>query len=241
MSSNSDQATPNASPKQENLLVNLAFNIVIPALILSKLSSDEYLGTTLALIVALAFPLAYGVMDFIQRDKVNIFSILGIVSTLLTGSISLLKLGPEYIAIKEAAIPGIIGIVVLISTWTPFPLVGKLIMNDAIFNTPKLNADIAERNTQERLQSVLRNCSIMVAGSFAFSSVMNYLLATWVVVSDPGTVAYNEELGKMTALSYPVIALPSMIIMGITLFYLIKNIQKLTGNSIEHYMLTGKA
>lgn len=241
MSANLQSSSEKSAPaKQENLLVNLAFNIVIPALILSKLSGEQHLGTTLALIIALAFPFAYGVWDFFQRDKVNIFSILGIVSTLLTGSISLLKLGPEYIAIKEATIPGVIGLVVLISTWTPYPLVGKLIMNDAIFNLAKLNADIAARDAQARLNGILRNCSLMVASSFAFSSLMNYLLATWVVVSDPSTVAYNEELGKMTALSYPVIALPCMIIMGGTLYYLIHHIQKITGNSIEQYLLTGK-
>lgn len=228
-------------PKKENLLVNLAFNIVIPAVILSKFSSDAWLGTTWGLVIALAFPLAYGVMDFFQRATVNIFSVLGVVSTLLTGSISLLKLGPEYIAIKEAAIPGLIGIIVLASTWTPYPLIGKLIMNEAIFDLKKLNTVIAERQAEPQLKTVLRNCSFLVAFSFAFSSLMNYLLATWVVVSDPGTVAYNEELGKMTALSYPVIALPSMIIMGTALFYLIRHIQKITGHSIEEYLLAAQS
>lgn len=226
----------NPPAKKENLLLNLAFNIVIPALILSKLSNEQYLGITLGLVVALAFPFFYGILDFFQRDKINIFSILGIVSTLLTGGISLLKLGPEYIAIKEAAIPGLIGIIVFISTWTPYPLVGKLILNDAIFNLEKLNHDIAKLNVEQELKRILRNCSFLVTLSFAFSSMMNYLLAVWVVVSDPGTVAYNEELGKMTALSYPVIALPSMVIMGFALFYLIRQLQKITQCSIEEYL-----
>lgn len=231
---------PSSKPKQENLLVNLAFNIAIPALILSKLSNEQYLGTTLGLIIALAFPLAYGVMDFFQRDKINVFSILGVISTLLTGSISLLKLGPEYIAIKEAAIPGLIGAIVFISTWTRYPLVGKLILNDAIFNLEKLRQAITAKNAEHDLKRVLRNCSFLVTLSFIFSSVMNYLLAVWVVVSPAGTAAYNEELGKMTALSYPVIALPSMVIMGIALFYLIRHIQKLTATPIEEFLLIDK-
>ena len=228
---------PDKSAKKENLWVNLAFNIAIPAIILSKFSNDDYLGITFGLVVALAFPFLYGVMDFFQRDKINIFSVLGVISTLLTGSISLLKLGPEYIAIKEAAIPGLIGITIFISTWTRFPLVGKLIMNEAIFNLKKLNQAISDHQAEEQLNKVLRNCSFLVSLSFAFSSMMNYLLAVWVVVSDPGTVAYNEELGKMTALSYPVIALPSMIIMGAALFYLVRHIQKITGKGIEEFLL----
>lgn len=238
----SNQALENSAtpPKQENLLVNIAFNIIIPAVILSKFSNEQYLGTTLGLVIALAFPLAYGFLDFFQRDKVNIFSVLGVVSTLLTGTISLLKLPPEYIAIKEAAIPAMIGIIVLISTWTPFPLVGKLIMNEAIFNIAKLNQAVAEKGAELRLQQVLRNCSYFVTVSFAFSATMNYLLAVWIVVSDPGTAAYNEELGKMTALSYPVIALPSMVLMAGALFYLIHHIQKITEQSIEEFLYLKK-
>lgn len=231
------QATP---PKQENLLVNLAFNIAIPAIILSKFSNDEYLGTTLGLVIALAFPLTYGVLDFFQRDKINIFSVLGVVSTLLTGTISLLKLPPEYIAIKEAAIPALIGLIILASTWTRYPLVGKLIMNEAIFNLAKLNQAVKDKGAELRLQQVLKNCSYFVTVSFAFSATMNYLLAVWIVVSDPGTAAYNEELGKMTALSYPVIALPSMVLMAGALFYLIHHIQKITEQSIEEFLYIKK-
>ena len=222
--------------KRENIWVNLIFNIIAPSLILSKLSSEEYLGTTTALIVALAFPLSYGLLDFKQRHTINIFSVLGLISTLLTGTISLLKLPPEYIAIKEAAIPGMIFLIVLFSTWTPYPLVEKLIFNEAIFKLDKLKDIVSSKNLDAELHRIMQNCSYLVAASFALSSVLNYLLAVYIVVSEPGTVAYNEELGKMTALSYPVIALPSMIVMGSALFYFMRSIQKLTGHEIEEFL-----
>ena len=60
----------------------------------------------------------------------------------------------------------------------------------------------------------------MLAGTFLFSSVMNYLLARWVVTSPAGTEAFNNELGRMTLLSYPVIAIPSMLMMMGVMFYL---------------------
>jgi len=227
--------------KQENIWLNLLFNIIAPSLILSKLSGPEHLGTTYALIIALAFPLSYGLGDFFKRGKVNIFSILGLISTLLTGTISLLKMPPEYIAIKEAAIPGLIFCIVLISTWTPYPLVEKLILNEALFNLDKLKTTIAEKNLEAPMHKVMQNCSYLVAASFALSSVLNYILAVMIVVSEPGSVAYNEELGKMTALSYPVIALPSMIVMGSAIFYFLRNIQKLTGHSFEDFIHTPPA
>ena len=75
------------------------------------------------------------------------------------------------------------------------------------------------------------------AGSFFLSSVLNYGLAKWILVSPPGTEAYTAELGKMTALSYPIIVIPSMIIMMTALFYLMNRVTKLTGLSLEEMMV----
>lgn len=235
-----DKQPAKPSVKKENLWINLAFNIAIPALILSKLSGAEYLGPTLGLIVALAFPLFYGLMDFRSRHKINIFSVLGLASTVLTGTISLLQLGPQYIAIKEAAIPGIIFCAVMVSSWTSYPLVEKLIFNDSIFDLEKLNAVLDNTHSQARLASVLKNSSYMVAFSFLFSSILNYVLAKAIVVSAPGTEAYNAELGKLAVYSYPVIALPCTVIMMASLFYLMHHLQKITGQEIEEFLLLGK-
>ncbi|BFM11377.1 hypothetical protein R50072_15300 [Simiduia litorea] len=225
-----------AKPKRESMLVNLLFNIVIPTLILTKLSNDEWLGTKLGLIIALAFPIIYGVKDFYQRGKFNFFSALGVVSVLLTGGISLLELDPKYIAIKEAAIPGILGLATLLSLKTKFPLVRTFLYNDQIIKVDVVNHALDEFGNHTAFETVLRNATYLLACSFALSSVLNYVLAKWIVVSAPGTAAFNEELGKMTALSYPVIALPAMAIMIFTLFYLFSNIKKLTHLNLEDIM-----
>ena len=50
MTNSTDTERASAPPaKKESLLANLLLNIIIPTLILSKLSSDEYLGTKLAI------------------------------------------------------------------------------------------------------------------------------------------------------------------------------------------------
>jgi hypothetical protein len=79
----------------------------------------------------------------------------------------------------------------------------------------------------------MKRSAFYIAGSFVFSSILNYSLAVLIVKSQPGTVAYTEEIGKMTALSFPVIAIPSMILMAIILFYMIKQIKKLTNLEFE--------
>lgn len=237
MTNSTDTERPSAPPaKKESLLANLLLNIIIPTLILSKLSSDEYLGTKLAIVVALAFPFAYGLKDLIGNGKVNFYSALGIVSIMLTGGIGLLELDAEYMAIKEATIPGILGIATVGSLYTRWPLVRTFVYNDKIFATEKIAAGLAFKGTETDFERTLTTASWMIAGSFFVSSVLNYVLAKVILQSPPGTVAFNEELAKMTALSYPVIVIPSMIIFAAALFYLIRRLTRLTGLSFEEML-----
>jgi len=56
------------------------------------------------------------------------------------------------------------------------------------------------------------------------------------LVSEPGTTAYTEELGRMTALSYPVIVIPSMILLITALWYLFAQIKKITGEELDNFI-----
>lgn len=231
----------NSRPKQkkESFWANLLMNIVIPTLILTKLSGDDYLGATWGLIVALAFPITYGLRDFLVNRKINVFSALGIISVLLTGGLTLLHLAPEYFAIKEAAIPGILGLATLISIKTRYPLVKTFIYNDKVLKIHKVAIALQEHGTQKHFERTLTNASIMIAVSFFLSSVLNYVLAKIILVSQPGTTEFNAELGKMTALSYPIIALPMTLIMMGTLFYVFRSIRVLTHLTLEEVINDG--
>ncbi|OGO85925.1 MAG: MFS transporter [Chromatiales bacterium RIFOXYA1_FULL_46_5] len=222
--------------KSSGFLINLAFNIIIPTLILSKLSEDHQLGPIWALVAALAFPLGFGVWELQQSKKVNFLSVLGVLSVLLTGGISLLQLDPAYIAIKEAAVPGIIALVVLISQRSKYPLVKKILLNDELMDLTKLEASLKAHNAEQLFADKLQNCAYLVAGSFVVSSILNYGLAKYLLVSAPGTAAFNEELAQMTALSFPVIALPCTIMLMVAIWYLFSQIGKVTGESIESFI-----
>jgi len=222
-----------APEKQESLLLNLAFNLLVPTLVLTKLSDPEFLGIKLAIVIALSFPIGYGIHDFLTRGKLNFFSALGVVSVALTGGISLLELDAIYIAIKEASIPAIFGAATLISLKTSQPLIHTFLLNDAILEIQKINTALKDNGRKPEFDKLLINASWILAGSFFLSSLLNYLLAVIILTADPGTVAFNEQLGKMTALSFPVIALPAMLVMMGNLFYLFRGITKLTGMSLE--------
>lgn len=231
------KATSQNQPKQQTgFLVNLVFNIILPTLVLTKLSTPDTLGPQLGIVVALLFPIGFGLWDLKNSGKFNPLSILGIVSVFLTGGISLLELDPAYIAIKEAAIPGVIGLAVLISQKTPYPIVKKLLLNDQIVNMKLVKDELEKRDKVEEFEKKVGFSSLIVAASFFLSSALNYFLAVWILVSPPGTPEYNEELGQMTALSYPVIVVPSMILLFVAIFYLFAQLKKLTGQDIETFM-----
>ena len=111
----------------------LLFNFGIPILILRKANdwvgdlliqwlevpTESKLVPSLILIFALLFPFSYGAYDLLKRKKWNFFSILGIISILLTGGIGLIPGGTvNMFAIKEAAIPAIIGLITLFTLRT---------------------------------------------------------------------------------------------------------------------------
>ena len=231
------QAQTPPAKKKSGLLSNLLINVAIPALILSKLSGADALGPVWALVLALAFPLGFGLWELKQAGKVNFFSVLGIISVLLTGGISLLQLPPSYIAIKEALVPALIGIVVLVSQYTPYPLVKKLLINPELLDMPKLEQALTAQNNNAVFNQRMGRAGYIVASAFFLSAVLNYILAKAIVVSQPGTTAYAEELGRMTWLSYPVIVLPMMVMLMGAIIYMFMQIGRLTGQSLEDFIL----
>ena len=212
---------------KNNPLLELLITIVFPSLILMKFSDTESLGTVNALMLALAFPLFWGVRDLLTRRKVNLLAALGLVSILLTGGIGLLQLDTQWLAIKEATIPGLIGLTVAISAHTSYPLVRVLLFSPALMDVDRIQHALDQRGNRAAFEARLKTATWMLAGSFFFSAAMNFALATWMVTSPSGTTAFNEELGRFTLLSYPMIALPSMLIMLLVLYYLSRTIHTL--------------
>ncbi len=222
-------SAPTSPPVRENLLLNLVCNIALPTLVLTKFSGERWLGPVGGLVVALAFPVGYGVYDFARRRRANVISILGFVGTLITGGLGLLKLSALAFAIKEAAIPAVIGAVVLLSQRTRRPLVKELLFNEQVINIPRVEAALAERQAQPAFARLLARASYGLAGTFLLSAIANFWLARWILQGEPGTTEFNAALGRMNLLSWPVIALPSMLMLLAILWRMLQGIEKLTG------------
>ncbi len=231
---NSPAITTNNSPAHKpRPLIDLLVSIIIPSVILMKFSGEGDLGASGALITALAFPISWGLFELVKYRKFNFIALLGLISVLLTGGIGLLQLDTQWLAIKEAAIPGILGIAVLISTRTPYPLIKTLLYNPKILNVDKISHKLEQLGQTEMFESRLMKATYLLGGTFFFSSLMNYVLAVWIVTSPAGSAEFNEQLGQMTLLSYPMIAIPSMLMMMAIFYYLWRTINGITGLALE--------
>ena len=168
-------------------MIDLLLSIVIPSIILMKFSGDNELGATTALVVALAFPVGLGLYELIRFRNTNYIALLGLVSVLLTGSIGLLQLDAQWLAVKEAAIPALLGIVVLVSARLGYPVIRLLLYNPKLLNIERISTILSARGQERVFENRLLNATYLLGATFFFSAVMNYLLARWIVVSPSGT------------------------------------------------------
>jgi hypothetical protein len=240
---NSKNSSSAAKPpvKKENTFLNLGFNIILPILVLNK--GKKWLGPYLepyfenvavgVLIIALLFPVGYFIYDYLKRSKYNLFSILGLISVLLTGGIGILEIPTEWFAVKEAAIPLLLGVAVVVSLKTPYPLIRTLLYNPEILDVDKVHVALVKHDSESAFEQLLVKCTWLLALSFLVSGVLNFVLARWIVVSPSGSDAFNSEVSKMMAWSWPVIVIPSMVIMMIALWMLLGGIKRMTGLELE--------
>lgn len=224
-----------APPVRENLLLNLACNVFLPGLILDKLSKADRLGPLWALVVAIALPLGYGLWDWSRRRQWNFFSTLGIAGTFASGGLGLgthlgwWKATALWYAIKEASIPALIGLAIPLSLRTRSPLIRSLLYNDQILNTARIADALKVRNAQSAFDRLLVQSSWLLTASFILSAALNFILALWLLKAEPASEEWNQQLGRMSWMSWPIIVVPSMGMMMWALFRLMNGIQKVTG------------
>lgn len=216
--------------------IDLLLGVVLPSIILMKFSDSDALGIKGALILALAFPVILGLYELIRYRSRNYIALLGVVSVLLTGGIGLLELDPKWLAVKEAAIPALIGMTIIGAAMLGYPLVKNLLYSPKLFDTDKINRILDQNGQQDVFNARLTMATYMIGVTFFFSAAMNYILTVWIVTSPAGSEAFNEELGQLTLVSYPVIALPSMAMMLGILYFLWRTIRAYTGLTMEEVL-----
>ncbi len=231
--------TGSSPPRRENLWISLGCNIAAPLIILKQ--GDKVLPASpeIILAVALLFPLGYGLRDFIKLKKYNFVSIIGFVSVLLTGGIGLLELPVKWFIFKEAAVPAAIGLAVLVTLKTRYPLVKVLLYNPAVFDVAQIEARLRERGSRADFDRLLGRCTLWLAGSFFMSSVLNYFVARHFIRTEPALnkPQFNHEVADMLLWSQLIIVVPSMVVMFFILWRFLHGIRGLAGLEMEQALL----
>lgn len=235
--------------KKENPFLNLGFNIILPVIILNKgqnfISSDT--SAIYILIIALFFPFAYGLTDFIRKQKLNIFSVIGLVSIAFTGGLALLELKGIYFAIKEAGIPLILACVTWGSIIVKKPLASLLIFKSSLFDIQKIQSRLEDRGNKLEFKKLMNQATWVLVGSLVLSAVLNFVIALFVFTEINPTLEegvrrqiLNEQVADMTWMGYVFIALPLTVITGFLLWWMLRQLKRWTGLTLEELVPQAK-
>jgi hypothetical protein len=224
------------APKPENLLVNLVCNIALPTFVLTWASHKERLGPKWALIVALVFPIAYGLRDFAVRRRCNFISLMGFGSILVTGGFGLMNLDGFWFAVKDAAVPTLIALAVLGSMNAKEPIVHEMLFNPQVIDVERVEAALAARGAQAGFRQLLRSSSYLIAMAMLISAALNYTFARWIIRSPPNTPEFTQELGRMHWVSMLGLSVPIMAMMLFALWRLLKGVESLTGLKVDEIL-----
>ena len=249
--------------QQQHPLANIVLNVIVPVLVLTYLSKDPavqqqlgkvpkpwHIGPLWAMALALCVPLGYGIWHYVRTRKANFFSALGLVSVLLSGTLTLylwnhngtVKPNAGFLfGIKEALIPMVLGVAILASHRSASPLIRVFLYNEAIFDIPKIEARVAEIAAQDRYDRLLLGATRLFATSFLLSAVFNLCLANWLFRGFDSTAInalenYNAIVGKVVGWAFAIIGLPVIVFLFFTLRRLLKGLGDLTGFTDEEMM-----
>lgn len=256
--------TKTPKPAQEHPLANILINVLIPVLALSLLSKDPaiqemlgkavkpwHIGPLKALIIALAFPICYGLWFFAKTKKMNFFSGLGLLSVLLTGGLTLFLWNKDgtvkehaavLFGLKEASIPFVLGIAIIASHWSKTPLLRTFLYTDSIFDINKIEGKVRELGVEIDYRKVLLNATLLFAASFFVSTLLNFGMAMYFLgdldhAAPDAMSEFNAKVAKVTGWGFLVIGVPIMVFLLLTLKRLLNGLRGITGFNDEELMV----
>lgn len=245
-------SSQNSASDNENPLINLLANVAAPIFILTKCSKQGeswyHFGPQLAMLLAVALPLAYGVWFFIKAKKANFFSVLGLVAVLATGLLALYLYNEDgtvkdssafLFSLKEAIIPLLLGACVLGSHWVGTPLIRMFLYQPELFDIERIEGKVEELKRQQEYRKTLFSATCIFASSFVFSAIANYFLAYFFLNGAETDETFNEAIAKLTFWGFVAIGLPMTVGLIGLLFFLRNKLAKVTGMHPGEVLLIG--
>ncbi len=241
--------------------LNVVLSVLAPVIILDTCSTEGpklwEVGTTWAMVIALALPIGCGVYSLIDKGKVEILTLFGLVGTILTGVVTIYANtgsatairpdAPWWYAAKEALIALLLAGAMLVKSRGKDSMLRVFIYTDSVFDVAGIESDITQQGKEQAYDALLQRINRIMAASFIFSAVANFLLALHFllpVLDKPAAeqaLEYNYAVSSMTWWGYLTIAVPLLITMVCIIRYLFRSLQQLTGRSSERIFAAGVA
>lgn len=241
--------------------LTVVLSVLAPVIILDNCSTEGpklwEMGTTWAMILALALPIGCGIYSLIDKGKIEILTVFGLVGTILTGIVTLYATSgqgdsirpdvPWWYAAKEALIALLLAGAMLIKARGKASMLRVFIYTDSVFNIAGIETEVARQGKEKEYDCLLQRVNRTIAASFLFSAIANYLLALHFllpVTDKPATeqvLEYNYAVSNMTWWGYLVIAIPLILTMVYIIRYLFRALQQLTGRDTNYLFAPGIA
>ena len=229
-------------------ILSIVCSVLLPVLVLkycSAVGNGWYdLGPTVALVVALCMPIGYGLWCIWGRRGGGAITLLGIITTLLTGLVTIYAQAgagealrpstPWVYAFKEGALPLIIAMVILWGGTGKSSLLRTLFYTDAAFHTRETEARIATLHREAEYHALLSLMKCLLAGMYLASAVLSFFIALHfqlpILKLPPAqqAEAYNYAVGSITFWTWLIISIPAILLVLALCFYLPRKLRKLT-------------
>jgi hypothetical protein len=224
--------------KSTSVFPGILWGVILPSLVLEK--GGPHLGSGLALALGISMPLGYGAWTYFKEKTFSWIALLGLLNVALSGALALSGKGGIWFSVKEAAFPLLIGLFVLVSSWTAAPFVSRLLLNPQTVEVELIDEKIKSLGLQKKWVQHLRLSNILFSLSFFLSAYLNFYLAQKIFLPlDTGLddlarqELLNQQLGAMNRKSYLVIVLPTLVFSMAIFWYLINGLGKMTGLKME--------
>lgn len=228
-------------------ILSVVCSILLPVLVLNKCSAAGeawyQLGSTAALVVALSLPVGYGLWNILTKRGGGVITLLGIVTTLLTGLVTIyaesgadgaLRANTPWIyAAKEGLLPLVIAGLVLLGGTGEGSLLRTIFYTEEAFHTREVEARVAEQGRWADYEAVLGLMNCLMAGTFLTSAVLSFFIALHFQLpvlelpAEQQAEAYNYAVGSITWWSWVLISIPTLAIFIALCFWLPRKIRQL--------------
>ena len=85
---------------------------------------------------------------------------------------------------------------------------------------------------------IIKKAGYYLISGFFISSIIQFILAYFIVVANPGEIGFNEQVSTMTWVSYFAVMVPTILVIGKGYLSMISELETITSLDKEEFLKT---